>query len=988
MNTYQWIRKALKPPAHSDAFDLESWRHWLINVITILVIVFGFPVSMTLILPRFFEQKLYLLIGLDAVFLILAVWHVLRRGRSFLQHMIYWVIAIYILTISFHFAMGPQYARTGWLILCVIVSVLTYGVQAAFVSAFCNAAILMVLYFSLGPHYTSWQAAWAEPRVVWYSYVVNITLISLAISLPLGYLIERLNCALLKERETAKSLKDEIRAKESAQYALMEQERRYRLLAENAIDVVWSMNLEGHFTYVSPSIERISGYTPEDLQAMPLRALYGKKDYALIESMIAEELAQPPGRRKKSATLELRQRTRQGGEVDVEVNASWVQDDSGTILGIQGITRDISQRKLAERRLEESERMLKQIVDFLPDPTFAIDTEGKVVFWNRAMARLTGTLAEEMIGQGEYAYAVPFYGQRRPIMVDLVRHWDDQVAKQYHNIEEQDGIFVSETINPPFISRPATFWNAACVLYSEDGHEIGAIETIRDITEMRKAERDVRESEYRFRSFFNSSPEGVVIVDLDGHFQSVNKAFLKMSGYLFDELVARHFEQVVPQAFQQKLHESLDSVKFGIIDDKPREVDLCRKDGTCIPVSVRGWLVTDEESNPVAVGGFVKDISLEKALQKEKSALEQMLIQNQKMEALGTLAGGIAHDFNNLLGAIIGYTELSLEDLRCEQHPAADKLPKVLAASQRAANLVKQILRFSRREDEKYTQLSLTPLLKEEMNLIRSTIPTHIKIEQHFSADVDDIMGDANQIHQVIMNLCTNAYQAMQNQAGTITVSLKNVHLAQPKEFMTMMLPSGNYVELTVSDTGKGIDDSQINRIFEPYFTTKAAGEGTGLGLAVTLGIVKNHNGLIEVDSHPGKGTLFRVLFPTMTEDSDTPEIHRTEYPLGNGQHILIVDDEPYFLEIVKLHLESLNYRVSAFNSSTAAWNAFQENPMQYELIITDQTMPEMSGLELSQSIRQINTTIPIIICTGFSEMVTEKIARQYSKSKNLKITV
>ena len=727
MRTFEWIKATLRLPDQHESFDLDSWRRWLINILTILIVILGFPLSMAMVFPQFRAQGQTFLIGLDLLFFGLAVWHVLRRGRTFVGHPLYWVLAIYLLTISFHIAMGPQYARTGWLMLCAVTAAALYGAPAAFISTFSNGILLLVMYFSLGPHNPTWQTAWAAPTRVWFSYVVNITLLSLAVALPIGFVIEHLNRALLRERRAADELKEEMRARRKAQTALQEQERRYRMLAENASDVVWAMDLEGRFTYLSPSIERLSGIGPDALQNSRIHDFYGPDDLKRIESAIAEELAKPAAERRTSATMELRHRKPQGDFIDVEVSASWILDDAGQPAGIQGITRDISERKQAERRLSESRRLLAQSLDFLPDATFAIDTAGKVLFWNRAIERLTGVPAEEMVGRGGYAYAEPFYGERRPIMIDLVRTWDDEMANRYLYIKERDGLLISETVNPPFIKRPSVFWNAACRLYDEDGHDLGAIETIRDITEIRRAEKAVRESEYRFRSFFNSSPEGVVLVDLEGRIQSANKAFLQMSGYLFDDLGGRRFETIVPDAFQADLRNSFQSVVAGIIDDAPREFELHCKDGSVMPVAVRGWLITDEASQPVAVGGFVKDISKEKTLQEEKTELENQLIQTQKMEAVGTLAGGIAHDFNNLLGAIVGYTELARVDLPVENDTVDQHLRKVLSASGKATDLVKQILRFSRRESVTLSQLSLTPPVerRNEADSLDHSDPDH-----------------------------------------------------------------------------------------------------------------------------------------------------------------------------------------------------------------------------------------------------------------------
>ncbi|MGD9949937.1 MAG: response regulator [Desulfobulbus sp.] len=369
----------------------------------------------------------------------------------------------------------------------------------------------------------------------------------------------------------------------------------------------------------------------------------------------------------------------------------------------------------------------------------------------------------------------------------------------------------------------------------------------------------------------------------------------------------------------------------------------------------------------------------EKASTADKNALEKQVIRAQKSEAIGTLAGGIAHDFNNILAGIIGYTELALY-----RNPAAidpkikGYIERVLEGGNRAKNLVQQILRFSRNTDTVMGPINLIPLVKETLLLLQSTLPKTITFEKNIAADPDKILGDSTQIHQVIMNLATNAYHAMRETGGVLTVAITNTTLLSAKQFMSMTIPPGGYIKISIADTGCGMSPEIVDRIFEPYFTTKGVDEGTGLGMAVVAGIVKSHKGLIEIQTTPGKGSVFDVYFPSFQGENTEKELLDSTLPLGKGEKILIVDDEAYFLEVVYENLKMLGYNVQSFQRSLDALQEIKDNPNQYDLMITDQTMPEMTGVQLIQEVRKVNTSLSIILCTGFSEIVTENSASYY----------
>lgn len=367
------------------------------------------------------------------------------------------------------------------------------------------------------------------------------------------------------------------------------------------------------------------------------------------------------------------------------------------------------------------------------------------------------------------------------------------------------------------------------------------------------------------------------------------------------------------------------------------------------------------------------DISRRKKGERERSRLEDQLRQAQKMEAIGTLAGGIAHDFNNILGVIMGHTELALHEIH-DTRFAVENLHQVINAAHRAEEMVKQILAFSRKEESVQRPMVLANIVRESMSLLRYTLPSSIDINLDVPQDMKPVMGNSTQITQVLMNLCTNAAHAMRDSGGSLEISVREVDLGI-SDIGIQELPPGRYQCLAVRDTGHGMSQEIQNRVFEPYFTTKKSGEGTGMGLAVVHGIVKSHHGLIKVTSRHGEGAEFCVYFPAIkiVDANQTQEaLKQLAGQKGQNERILFVDDEQSLAEIGKKMLEMLGYSVDSRTSSVEALACFQENPARFDLVITDMTMPNMTGLQLAKKIRALRPRIPIIICTGFSENINE----------------
>lgn len=524
-----------------------------------------------------------------------------------------------------------------------------------------------------------------------------------------------------------------------------------------------------------------------------------------------------------------------------------------------------------------------------------------------------------------------------------------------------------------------------------------------DIAERKRAEEQLRRSEEKFAKAFAMNPAAIGLTHLDdGFIIDVNETWLHMFGYTRDEVVG---------------HSTLELSIWQTPEDRVRWANTVGEKG-----SFRGEqrlqnksgerFVTLASAELLIIGGEEMVVStwlditgrkrLEEELRrshdelelrverrtnelrraydtlleqtKERQKLEDRLRQAEKMEAVGTLAGGIAHDFNNMLAVIIGNAELALDDLE-ENAPPARNVRQIVKASKRATDLVKQILAFSRKTESGRSALRLTPLVEETFKLLRGTLPTTIRMDLNIRTDRDSVFADPSQMQQVVMNLATNAAHAMQDGGGVLTVDLTDVDIEKDMLPDEDMQP-GPYVKLTVRDTGTGIGKEILDRIFEPFFTTKEAGQGTGMGLAVAYGIVKSHTGAITVETAPGAGSAFNVFLPYRSAEVTEERGEGRDIPRGS-ERILLVDDEPEIVRATAGTLERLGYRVTGVESGTAAWEVFEKGHEAFDLVITDQTMPDLTGIELAKRILKVRENVPIILFTGYSESVSPETARE-----------
>ena len=589
------------------------------------------------------------------------------------------------------------------------------------------------------------------------------------------------------------------------------------------------------------------------------------------------------------------------------------------------------------------------LLDQIHDLVTATDLAGRITYVNDAVCQAVGRRREELIGDHISTFGEdPQRGARQQDIVHLTL-----------TLGQWRGVVVNIGQN----GEPILLDCRTRLLHDENGQPTGMVGISSDITQAKQREQELG----RLAEAVRQASEGIVVTDPAGRIQYANPAFETITGYPAGEVTGKNPRFLKSgrhdQTFYQRLWQTIlgGSRWTGVLVNKRKDGSLYTADCSISPMK-------NEKGQVTQFVWITRDIS-------DAVALEKRIAQAQQMEAIGTLAGGIAHDFNNLLFPIFGLSELMMEEMP-ETSPYRENMRAILKAARRGRDLVKQILSFSRNVEPKKRPILVQPVLKEVYKLARSTMPTNIAIHQHIESHCGTVMADPTQLHQLTMNLITNAYHAVEKGTGQIAFELEEAEV-NTAHATGLTIGPGRYAVIRVSDTGDGIDPELMDKIFEPYFTTKELGKGTGLGLSVVYGIVKDHGGDIRVVSERGKGCTFSVYLPLVKNShaSDRPEPQEV---LERGtERILLLDDEEPIVRLEKMMLERLGYHVTACTSSIEAMKVFKTNPGDFDLVITDMAMPDMTGDRLAGELVAIRPDIAIVICTGFSETIDDANARE-----------
>jgi len=701
------------------------------------------------------------------------------------------------------------------------------------------------------------------------------------------------------------------------------------------------------------AFNKITGYTDEEIAGMVAPdSYYSPEDLELADNFIQETLEKGIG------TIQLELICKDGRKVPTEYKVSMIRNEEGKPKYLISIGRDITERKKAEEALRDSEEKFRSLFDLSPLPIAILELEtGKFIDVNKKWCELTKYTPEQVLGKT--TTELGFYSEdNRNRFIKLL-----EASGEVHGLEMEFKLKGGSTVSALMFAK----------LMRIAGKEL-IFNIFLDLTESKQAEKALRESEERLIEAQKMGKMGYWEFDLNTRKSTWSNQVYDLFEINPDQSTPDFMEnmpQYYPEDFERIQRTVLKAMETG----QTRKTDYLAK----LPSGKTAYHcstfhpIKDKNDCVTEVRGTVQDITERKLAEEEKIKLEIQLQQAQKMEAMGTLAGGIAHDFNNILSAIFGFTELAMG--QAEKGSVPEKcLREVLTAGKRAKDLVQQILTFSRQTEKELKPVQITLITKEALKLLRASLPTTIEIKQNLQSD-SLVMSDPTQIHQILMNLCTNAGHAMEEKGGVLEVKLEDVELDSAFSAVHPDIESGPYVQLTVSDTGCGMSQEVMNKIFDPFFTTKEKGVGTGMGLSVVHGIVKSYGGAINVYSEPGKGSTFKVILP-VAEKRMEPEIEIEKPILGGTERILFVDDEQPITNLAKQLLEPFGYKVETRTSSMEAFELFKIKPQAFDVVITDMTMPNMTGEELSKKIMTIRPDIPVILCTGFSQRISEKRAK------------
>jgi PAS domain S-box-containing protein len=733
-------------------------------------------------------------------------------------------------------------------------------------------------------------------------------------------------------------------------------------------DIIMLTDAEGNITSINTAAEKLLGYSPDELVEKHSSILIPDEGYRRKSK---DEMIANSYEKNSILNFECYWRKKQGGVCPIECSFIMLRNDTGDIIGGVSFARDITERKLAEEKVHKTKEQLENFIDNSIDPIIIGDSKGCVVKPNKAFLEMIGYSEDEIIGLRVEALSVTDSGTYESTTGEMVKITDEFFRENYAvtaDLFETGKIINWETYYLHKSGKIIPVMQNIVLIHDNDGEITSPFCTVRDLTGQKKAESVLRESEESFRAITESSLDAIITTDDQNNIIFCNSAAEKIFGYSKEELVGKFAEMLIPERFRERNKNSAQNAvkdKNPRLTGKPIEVCGLNKDNQEFPleVSVSAYKIYDR----VYFAATVHDLT-------ERRKLEEQIRQSQKMEAIGTLAGGVAHDLNNILSALISYPELLLLNLP-EDSPMRKPIISIKSAGEKAAAIVDDLLTMARRGVNVAEVVNLNAVLTDYFNTahyekLRFFHP-NVEFNINCTPNLLNTVGSPVHLSKTVMNLISNAAEAMTD-GGKLTISTDNQYLDKPIKGYAN-IKEGEYIVMTVEDTGIGIPKEELTRIFEPFFTKKAMGRsGTGLGLAIVWGTMQDHNGYIDVNSTLGKGTTFKLYFPaTRREIEDKKEALPIEKYSGHGESILVVDDIESQREIASHILQKLNYRVETVTSGEKAVEYLQSKPV--DLVVLDMSMdPGIDGLETYRRILDIQPQQKAIIASGFS--ATERV--------------
>ncbi len=828
--------------------------------------------------------------------------------------------------------------------------------------------------------YYAFQERWfGVPEAYWNVRRIGAISIILLMAIVISMATWRYRAVVNLNR----ALNEKITERVLVEKALEKSEVRFRRIVETANEGVWSIDRDHRTVFVNPIMARMLGYTPQEMVGRPM------DDFLFPQDMADHNRKMKLRAKGENQRYERRLRRKDGTEIWTLVSATAMKDPSGAFSGSFAMLTDITQRKRLDQVINGVFQSSSPSFDqtFLDSMVIEMSKTLNADYMligeftdpsNMTVRTISVMAAGEMVPNFEYGLAgTPC----EAVLESGVCSYSGNVADQFpddHLIKEMG---VEAYVGIPLLHADQGPMGIMAALFRKPLTDTQLAEMILTFfslrvageIERRKTENDLRESHNQFLTVLDGIDASIYVADMHNHeILFMNEHKKKVFG---QNLIG----QQCWLAFRGESAPCTFCMNDALVDEAGN------------PAGVRVW----EDHNALNDRWYLNydraikwvddrlvklqvatDVTPLKEMETERQEYRRRIQQMQKLEAIGTLAGGIAHDFNNILSAVIGYSEIALDDEMPADTPARESLENVLKAAFRAKELVKQILAFSRQTHYEKRTITIGPMVKETIKLLRASLPATIDIRLDNRAGMSSIMGDPTQINQVLMNLCTNAAYAMRDSGGILHLTLSATRVGPNEPDEPGDVGPGSYVKLTVADNGPGMAPSIVEQIFDPFFTTKPKEEGTGLGLSVVHGIVGDHEGHITVDSQPGRGTVFSVYFPQVEGHVDG--VISDARPLSSGnERILLVEDEVDIASATATILDRAGYKVTTMTSSRQAMAVFEAHPEAFDLVITDQTMPEMTGDQLALKILGLRADIPIIMCTGYSHTIDDTGARE-----------
>jgi PAS domain S-box-containing protein len=753
---------------------------------------------------------------------------------------------------------------------------------------------------------------------------------------------------LLAVRPMYAAFRSSVEGLNDAEKRLRETRRKLDDVLSNAPLVVFAIDNEGTFTMSEGGGLEALGLSPGEVVGESVYDLY--RDYPDILSCVRSALAGE----EVVSTIDIVDRA-------YDVYYSPLLGARGKVTGVFGVSVDVSKRKHTEAQLRATKDRFRALIETTSDWAWEVDSDGVYTYSSPKVRDLLGYEPDELIGKTPFDVMEPEFGE------------------------------VVRNVFEGFVARRLPFNGLVNTCLHKDGHEV-ILETSgvpifdgentligyrgidRDITERTKAEHELRKHRDTAQMYLDIAGVMLVVIGRDHKVTLINPKGCEILGYEESDIVGRDwFENFLPEYVRDTVVSGFDELMRG--DLQPMEYfenPVLTSSGEERLIAWHNTMIYDEEGNVTGSLSSGSDVTDRRRAERERQNLEAQLQHSQRMETIGTLAGGIAHDFNNILSPILGYTDLVMEDLG-ENHPTYSNLQEVVKAGHRAKELVQQIMVFSRQMDRDVGPIHLHLVVREALKFIRASLPTTIEIQQNVSIESGVVRANSTQIHHLLVNLCTNSAHSMRESGGLLRVELQPFEVDEEMAGKHTDLATGSYARLSVRDTGRGMDEKTRERMFEPFFTTREVGDGTGLGLSVVHGIVASHNGVIAVDSQPGEGTTITVYFPT-APSAPARDVIPDPAEVSGDERVLFVDDEEAITRLGRHMLGRLGYSVTTASNGIDALEILKAQPDGFDVLITDQTMPGLTGLELIREVRIHRPELPVLLITGFSEKVTPEI--------------